>query len=76
MESNPYDALKAKKQSTQFGLFALFVVMTVAAVACAVTRLPIPWIAKFGPLWALLIFLIGWAVRNRKYPDPRLPKVR
>jgi hypothetical protein len=58
----------------QFGLFALFVVLTGAAVAFAVIRLPLPWVVKLGPLWAILICFVGWAIRNRKYPSPIRPK--
>jgi len=59
MEPNPCEAPKAKRLPVQFGLFALLVVTTTVAIACAVVRLPIPLVAKLGPLWALLICLIG-----------------
>jgi hypothetical protein len=58
----------------QFGLFAVFMVLTVSAIAFAVMRLPLPWVAKMGPLSALLICFVGWAIRNRKYPNPSRPK--
>jgi len=57
----------------QFGLFALLVLTTVAAGSFAIIRLPLPFIAKFLIIQSIAVCFVGWAVRNRKYPDPRLP---
>ncbi len=55
----------------QFNLFSLFVLTTVAAVGCAIARLPIDPMAKAFPIFAVVVCYVGWAVRNHKYPDPR-----
>jgi hypothetical protein len=67
-----YDAAM-EKQSGQFGIFDLFVLMTAAALAFAIVRLPLPAIGKFIAVLMIAICFYGWAVRNRKYPDPRVP---
>lgn len=65
-----YDAAM-EKQPGQFGIFALLVLTTAAALAFAVVRLPVPLILKLCVVLAIAICFYGWAVRNRKYPDPR-----
>jgi hypothetical protein len=55
----------------QFNLFSLFVFTTVAAIGCAIARLPIDPVAKACPIFALIVCYYGWAVRNHKYPNPR-----
>jgi uncharacterized membrane protein len=57
----PEDLTKVK---LQFRLMQLFIVTTLAAVACAIARLPAPWVLKAGLLWAYVICLLGFAVRN------------
>src|SRR4051812_38922386 len=56
----------------QFNIFSLFVLTTVAAIACAIARLPIDPVAKGFPIFTLIVCYYGWAVRNRKYADPRV----
>jgi hypothetical protein len=62
-----------EKESRQFGLFALFLLTTAAASAFAIIRLPMPFIAKMLIVQSIAVCFWGWAVRNRKYPDPRVP---
>ena len=52
----------------QFGLFALFVLMTAAAIAFAIIRLPLSVVWKFALLAVLWICFRFWAGQN---PDPR-----
>jgi len=52
----------------QFGLFALFVLITLAAIAFAIIRLPVPVYWKFFLLAVLWILFKLWAGKN---PDPR-----
>ena len=61
-----------EKQSRQFGLFALFVLTAAAAGSFAIIRLPLPLIAKMLIIQTIAVCFFGWAVRNRKYPDPRV----
>ena len=56
----------------QFGMFALFVLTTVAVGSFAIIRLPLPLIAKMLIIQTIAVCFVGWAVRNRKYPDPRV----
>jgi hypothetical protein len=48
----------------QFGLLALFVLTTLVAIGCAITKLPGPWELKTGLLWAYLICIAGMLLRN------------
>src|SRR5437763_1423148 len=52
----------------QFNIFWLFAVTTVAAVAFAVIRLPIPWHEKGLPLLALGTCVGCWRKRNYLHP--------
>jgi hypothetical protein len=72
-----------------FSLRAIFFVVTLAAAACGIMRLPFPGALKFWLLWMVAIFAFGWLERVRRpcrYPlasrhvaanrlDPRLPPV-
>jgi hypothetical protein len=58
-------------QRPQYGIAALLVLTTAAAGVFAIARLPIPFVAKFCIIQSIAICFLGWAVRNRKYPDPR-----
>jgi hypothetical protein len=60
-----------EKQPGQFGILALFVLMTAAAIGFAIVRLEVPLILKMCVVFAIVVCFYGWAVRNRKYPDPR-----
>ena len=55
----------------QFGIYALFVVVTVAAVAFGIARLPAPWPLKAGLIFALLLCAYGVGVAARQ----RNPKI-
>ena len=63
-----------QNRSYQFGIFALLILTAAAAGSFAIIRLPIPLIAKILMVQAVVVCFFGWAVRNRKYPDPRLPQ--
>src|SRR5262245_21431136 len=63
-----------ENEPRQFGLFALFVLITTAAAAFAIIRLPLPLIMKMLIVQTIAVRYFGWAVRNRKYPDPRVPQ--
>jgi uncharacterized membrane protein len=52
------------KTRRQFRLLTLFVITTIVAIACAIVRLPVPWVFKSGLLWAYFICVIGLALRN------------
>src|SRR5947208_2581857 len=65
---------RMQKASRQYGLFTLFLLMTSAAGTFAIIRLPLPLIAKMTIIQTIALCFLGWAVRNRKYPDPRLPQ--
>ena|SRR6266481_1816281 len=58
----------------QFGTLALLTLTTAAAVAFAIIRLPLPFAAKFLMVQTVAVCFFGWAVRNRKYADPRVPQ--
>jgi hypothetical protein len=60
-----------EKQPGQFGIFSLLVLMTAAALAFAVIRLPIPIVGKLCAVLMIAVCFYGWAVRNWKYRDPR-----
>lgn len=60
-----------EKQPGQFGILALLVLMTASAIGFAVVRLPVPLELKLCVVFAIGVCFFGWAVRNRKYPDPR-----
>src|SRR3954469_21386677 len=62
-----------KQLPPQFSVFALFVLLTAAAISFAIIRLPVPVIFKFLTIQSVVVCFLGWAVRNRKYPDPRQP---
>jgi hypothetical protein len=64
-----------EKRSSQFGVFALFMLTTAAAGSFAIIRLPLPLIAKMLIIQTIAVCFFGWAVRNRKYPDPRVQQV-
>lgn len=51
-----------EKQGSQFGIFALFVLMTGAAVACAVFRLPVSTFAKLLVVQLVVGCFVTWAV--------------
>jgi len=61
-----------EKQSRQFGVLALFVLMTAVAGSFAIIRLPLPLMAKMLIIQTIAVCFFGWAVRNRKYPNPRV----
>ena|SRR6478672_12624194 len=63
-----------EKQDRQFGVFALFVLITAIAGSFAIIRLPLPLVAKMLIIQTIAVCFFGWAVRNRKYPDPRVPQ--
>jgi nitrogen fixation-related uncharacterized protein len=64
-----------ENRASQFGIFALFVLTTAAAGSFAIIRLPLPLIAKMLIIQTIAICFFGWAVRNHKYPDPRVRQV-
>ena len=49
----------------QFGIGALFGLITTAAVGFAIARLDWPWPVEAGLIWTLLICAVGWASRRR-----------
>jgi uncharacterized membrane protein len=57
----PDDSTKLR---LQFRLIELFVVTAVVAVACAIARLPGPWVLRAGLLWAYAICVLGFVMRN------------
>jgi len=61
-----------KNDNRHFSLFTLFVLTTAAAAAFAIIRLPLPLIGKMLICQTVAFCFLGWAVRNRKYPDPRV----
>src|SRR5262249_51070708 len=63
-----------KQESRQFGVFALFVLTTAAAGIFAIVRLPLPLVSKMLMIQTIAVCFLGCAVRNRKYPDPRIPQ--
>ena len=63
-----------EKAARQYGLFSLFLLMTAAAGSFAIIRLPLPLVAKLVMVQTVAVCFFGWAVRNRKYADPRLPQ--
>ena len=58
---SPDDSTKLK---LQFRLLQLFIDTTLVAVACAIARLPAPWVLKSGLLWAYVICVLGFVMRN------------
>lgn len=63
-----------RSPSYQFGILALLVLTGAAAASLAIVRLPLPLFAKVLMVLMVAVCFMGWAVRNRKYPDPRLPQ--
>jgi hypothetical protein len=56
------------KRPGQFGISTLFVLMTVAAVACAIVRLPMAPVGRFVALLAVWVCFSVWAMGK---PDQR-----
>jgi len=56
------------KRPGQFGIAALLVLMTLAAIAFAIVRLPIPIYGKMFSLTALWIGFLIWQMCNFKFP--------
>ncbi len=54
------------KRPGQFGILTLFILMTVAAIACAIVRLPIH---PVGKLFSLVALWICFSVWSRGKPD-------
>ena len=63
--------MKYSLRPFQFGLLGLFVAVTIAAITFGIARLPVSWIFKLGVLWAFLICVIGYALRNHNPKGPR-----
>src|SRR5262245_35146053 len=63
-----------KDRPAQFGILALLILTMAAAAAFAIIRLPLPFVAKLVMVQTVAVCFIGWAVRNRKYADPRVPQ--
>ena len=63
-----------KSRPTQFGILALLILTAAAAVSLAIIRLRFPLVATLLMVQTVVVCFLGWAVRNRKYPDPRLPQ--
>jgi hypothetical protein len=55
------------KRPGQFGIYSLFVLMTLAAIAFAIIRLPIPAPGKIVALMALWLGFMVWQMRNLKF---------
>ena len=58
----------------QFGILALLVLATAAAISFAIIRLQLPLIATLLMVQTVVVCFLGWAVRNRKYAVPRRPQ--
>ena len=63
-----------KNRPAQFGILALLILTTAAAISFAIIRLRLPLVATLLMIQTVVVCFLGWAVRNRKYADPRLPQ--
>jgi len=63
-----------RSRSYQFGIFALLILTAAAAGSFAVIRLALPLGAKIVMVQSIAVCFVGWALRNHKYSDPRLPQ--
>jgi hypothetical protein len=71
--STGYDA-GMRSRPAQFGILALLILTAAAAVSFAIIRLRLPLVATLLMIQTVVVCFLGWAVRNRKYADPRLPQ--
>jgi len=63
-----------KNRPAQFGILALLILTTAAAVSFAIIRLQLSLVATLVMIQTVVVCFLGWAVCNRKYADPRLPQ--
>jgi hypothetical protein len=61
--------MASEKQPGQFGILALFVLITLAGISVAVVSLPVPASEKIASLMVLWLCLACWRKRNYLHPQ-------